>query len=172
MGLELILGIGIVGLLLAYLFFKSNDDKGLGGHFLLRLMLLGCLFGIFVLLGKASMDSTETCELVHNYTDNTYVYGNSLFYENGTARYHWEYEPASTPPGQSDVDQVRLFHIREYKDYDVVCFKNTSANTGVTFYTLTLWIVRLISAYLLIYFFYELFLWLSKIIKGKRGRTK
>ena len=170
MGLELILGIGIVGLLLAYLFFKSNDDKGLGGHFLLRLMLLGCLFGIFVLLGKASMDSTETCELVNNYTDNTYVYGNSLFFENDTPRYHWEYEEQSLQP--QTKDEIRLFHVREYKDYDVVCFKNTSANTGVTFYTLTLWIVRLISAYLLIYFFYELFLWLSKIIKGKRGRTK
>lgn len=139
MGLELIIGIGFVGLLLAYLFFKSNDDKGIGGHFLLRLMLLGCLFGVFVLLGKAGLDSTQSCELVtiSEFDDNTH--------------------PNNT---------TKTFF------YDTICYSNTEANTGLTFYRLTLWIVRLISAYLLIYFFYELFLWLSKIIKGRRGRSK
>jgi hypothetical protein len=139
MGLELIFGIGFVGLLLAYLFFKSNDDKGVGGHFLLRLMLLGCLFGVFVLLGKASLDSSESCELVMTgqFDDNTH--------------------PNNT---------IKTF------SYDVVCYSKTEANTGLTFYRLTLWIVRLISAYFLIYFFYELFLWLSKIIRGRRGRSR
>ena len=170
MGLELIIGIGITGLLLAYLFFKSNDDKGVGGHFLLRLMLLGCLFGVFVLLGKAGLDSNEVCELVNNYTDDTYIYGNSLFYENNTPTYHWEYEEQSLQP--QTKDEIRLFHVRKYKDYDVICYSKTTANTGLTFYRLNLWLVRLISAYLLIYFLYELFLWLSKIIKGRRGRAR
>lgn len=134
MSLELIIGIGITGLLLAYLFFKSNDDKGVGGHFLLRLMLLGCLFGVFVLLGKAGLDSTQSCDLkIMN---------------------------------ETTMNETTTFN------YDTICYSSTQANTGLTFYRLNLWIVRLISAYLLIYFFYELFLWLSKIIKGRRGRAR
>lgn len=170
MSYVLIAGLGIVGFLLAYLFFNFGKDEISQKHYLLRLLLIGCLFGVFVLIGKAALDSSETCELVHNYTDNVYVYGNSLFYTNGTPRYHWEYEEQSLQP--QEKEDIRLFHIYEYKDYERVCFKNNDASTGLTFYRLTLWIVRLISAYILVYLFYEIFMYLNAIIRGKRGRSR
>lgn len=132
MTLTLIIAIASVGFLLAYLFFKTGEEYD--KHFLLRLLLLGCLFGIFVLLGKVGLDSQNTCDLVMN---ETLVDGNLSTY-----------------------------------NYEAVCYDNTQYNTGLTFYKLTLWIVRLLSAYILIYFFYELFMWLSKVIRGVRGRSR
>jgi hypothetical protein len=132
MTLTLIIAIASVGFLLAYLFFKTGEEYD--KHFLLRLLLLGCLFGIFVLLGKVGLDSQNTCDLVMN---ETLVDGNLSTYS-----------------------------------YEAVCYDVTQYNTGLTFYKLTLWIVRLLSAYILIYFFYELFMWLSKVIRGVRGRSR
>lgn len=129
----LMAGLGIVGFLLAYLFFNFGKDEISQKHYLLRLLLIGCLFGVFVLIGKVGLDSGVTCELVVNNT-----------YENNT--------------------------IINY-EYERVCFDNTDASTGLTFYNLTLWIVRLISSYILIYLFYEIFMYMRKIISGKRGRS-
>jgi len=137
MGLELIIAIGAVGFLLSYLFFKTDKDNS-KAHLLLRLLLLGCLFGVFVLLGKAGLDSANNCDLVINRT--------------------------------VDLDDGLGNHNVSYF-YDTVCYSNTEANTSLTFYNLTLWIVRLISVYLLVYFFYELFIWISDMIRGQRGRS-
>jgi len=126
----LIAGLGIIGFLLAYLFFKFEDKQ----HELLRLLLLGCLFGVFVLVGKVGLDSNNDCELVVN---STYEVNTTLFF-----------------------------------DYKTVCHSVSESNTGLTFYKLTMWIVRLISGYLLIYLFYYIFKWFSRIISGKRGRSK
>lgn len=138
MSLALIVSIGLVGLLVSYLFFKTGTEV-YDKHFLLRLLLLGVLFGVFVLLGKAGLDSTQTCDLVLNGS-----------FENHSA----------TP------------NVTTTFSYDTVCYDNTQSTTGFTFYKLTLWIVRLLSAYILIYIFYEVFIWLSGVISGRRGRSK
>lgn len=126
----LVAGIGIIGFLLAYLFFKLEDDK----HQFLRLLMLGCLFGVFVLVGKVSLDSGVVCSLT---LSNTTEFNSTIFFEYGT-----------------------------------VCHSVSEANTGLTFYKLTLWIVRLLSAYLLIFLFWRIFKWTSDWIGGKRGRSK
>ena len=169
MSMTIIIGIGIVGFLLAYLFFNFGKDEISQKHYLLRLLLLGCLFGVFILLGKATLDANQECELVHNYTKNDYQYGNNFTYPNGTATYHWDYSASGVPPTADKG--VFLFHVYEYKDYDVVCYDKSGTNTASIFYGLTLWIVRLISAYILVYLFYEIFMWLSRIVSGKRGRS-
>jgi hypothetical protein len=128
--MELIIGMGIVGFLLAYLFYQGEDKT----HLLLRILMLGALFGIFVLIGKAGLDADTSCELVVN----------STLVE----------------------DNLTIF------SYDPVCYQITSSNTASTFYKVTLWIVRLISLYLVIYFIYEVFKWFAKIISGKYGRSK
>jgi hypothetical protein len=128
--MELIIGMGIVGFLLAYLFFQGEDKT----HLLLRILMLGALFGIFVLIGKAGLDSNTSCELLVNAS---VVDGNSTSFT---------YEP--------------------------VCYQITQSNTASIFYNITLWIVRLISLYLVIYFIYEVFKWFARILSGKYGRTK
>lgn len=130
----LMAGLGIVGFLLAYLFFNFGKDEISQKHYLLRLLLIGCLFGVFVLIGKVGLDSSVTCDLLP-----------SKSFENST---------------------VITF------EYERVCFDNTDSNTGLTFYRLTLWIVRLISAYILVYLFYEIFMYFNRMIRGKRGRSK
>jgi len=133
MGLELIIGLGIVGGLLAYLFFRMSEKELYDKHFLLRLLLLGCLFGVFILVGKVGLDSMTQCTVE---VSNSTVDGGVTSFE-----------------------------------YEQFCFE-TPETTGLTFYKLTLWIVRLISAYILVYLFYEIFLWLRDLIKGIRGRSK
>lgn len=166
----LLIGLGVIGFLLAYLFFNFGKDEISQKHYLLRLLLIGCLFGVFVLIGKAGFDSTQTCELVNNYTDTVHMYGNNFTYENGTATYHWDYAASGVPPTADKG--VFLFHKKEYKEFDVVCFESDLNNTANTFYVLTLWIVRLISSYILVYLFYEIFIYMRNIIAGKRGRSK
>lgn len=170
MSLSLIIGIGLVGFLLAYLFFNFGKDELSQKHYLLRLLLLGCLFGIFILLGKASFDADQSCELVHNYTKMNYQYGNNFTYENGSATYHWDYDASGVPP--TTDKGVFLFHIYEYKDYDVECFSLSDSNTGLTFYKLTLWIVRLLVSYILVYLIYEIFMYFNNLIRGNHGRSK
>lgn len=170
MNMVLMVGLGFVGFLLAYLFFNFGKDEISQKHYLLRLLLLGCLFGVFVLIGKAGLDSSQTCELVNNFTDQQHVYGNNFSYSNGTATYHWDYAASGIPPTADKG--VFLFHIKEYKYYDVVCFESDPNKTGNTFYVLTLWIVRLISAYILVYLFYEIFMYMKNMINGKYGRSK
>ena len=130
----LMAGLGIVGFLLAYLFFNFGKDEIGQKHYLLRLLLIGCLFGVFVLIGKVGLDSSNVCELV--------VTGS---YENSTVIHY---------------------------DYDTVCYDSTENNTHNTFYLLTLWIVRLISAYIMVYLFYEIFTYMRDMIAGRRGRSK
>jgi hypothetical protein len=129
--IELIIGLGIVGFLIAYLFFQSKDEKE---HLLLRILLLGILFGVFVLIGKASLDSTTQCSLELN---QTVTDGNTTNYS-----------------------------------YAPICYSVTENTTALTFYKVTLWIVRLISLYLLVYFIWHVWKWFSAIISGKYGRAK
>lgn len=159
-------GLGIVGFLLVFMFFKFENKQ----HEFLRLLLLGCLFGVFILLGKTAIDGTETCELVNNYTYNSHIYGNNFTYPNGTATYHWDYAGSGVPPTADEG--VFLFHLWEEKDFEVICYTNTSSNTANTFYKLTLWIVRLITGYLLVYLIWYIFGWVKEVISGKRGRAK
>jgi uncharacterized membrane protein YbhN (UPF0104 family) len=139
LSLTLVLAIAAVGFLVSYLFFKTEDNEEYNHHFLLRLLLLGVLFGVFVLLGKAGIDSGTSCDLV--------VVN--------------KYDDHSVNP---DVNVTYT--------YDTICYSNTDANTAVTFYTLTLWLVRLLTAYILIYFLYEVFKYFERIVRGKRGRSK
>lgn len=139
MNIVLMVGLGLVGFLLAYLFFNFGKDEISQKHYLLRLLLLGCLFGVFVLIGKAGLDSNTTCELVHNYSFIDHIHGNDFY---------------------------------EYKEYDVVCYESDPNKTSNTFYVLTLWIVRLISSYILVYLFYEIFMYMRNMINGKYGRSK
>ena len=132
----LLVGLGFIGFLLAYLFFNFGKDEISQKHYLLRLLLIGCLFGVFVLIGKAGLDSTQTCN---------HVLSNMTLVENNT---------------------VELY------DYETLCYESDPNNTAKTFYVLTLWIVRLISAYILVYLFYEIFIYMRNIISGKRGRSK
>ena len=126
----LIAGLGIIGFLLAYLFFKFEDKQ----HELLRLLLLGCLFGVFVLVGKVGLDSNNRCELLLS--------------------------------NQTVSDGVTVF------EYESLCYEVSESNSGLVFYKLTMWIVRLISGYLLVYLFYYIFKWFSRLVSGKRGRSK
>lgn len=135
MNLILMIGLGLVGFLLAYLFFNFGKDEISQKHYLLRLLLLGCLFGVFVLIGKAGLDSTETCD---NLLSNTTLVEN---------------------------DTVELYN------YEVVCYESDPNNTASTFYLLTLWIVRLISLYILVYLFYEILSYFARMINSRRGRS-
>lgn len=128
--IELILALGIVGFLVAYLFFQNKEDN----HVALRILMLGVLFGIFILLGKAGIDSTTECEPVLNQT----------VVNNLTTTY----------------------------SYDTFCYQKTKSNTASILYKVTLWLVRLLGLYLLVYFIWEFFKWFSQIISGKYGRTK
>ena len=166
MNLVLMIGVGIVGFLLAYLFFKLDDNK----HQFLRLLLLGCLFGVFILAGKVGLDSNNVCELVPNYTKTNYQYGNNFTYSNGTATYHWDYAASGVPPTADKG--VFLFHVYEYNEYEVICYNMSEANTSVVFYKLNMWIIRIISAYLLVFLIFKVFMWSREYIGGKRGRAK
>lgn len=137
MSLELIIGLGIVGFLLAYLFFKSGDDYQ--EHVLLRILLLGLLFGVFILIGSAGLDSTTSCDVIIS--------------------------------NQTEYEVVGNATVTEFS-YDTLCYEKGSDNTALSFYQLTLWIVRLVSTYLIIYLVYKIFLWTRDVIGGKRGRTK
>jgi len=125
----LMFGVGIVGVLLAYMFFKFENQN----HEILRLLLLGCMISIFVLIGKVGLDSGNSCDLVLN---NTYEVNTTIYF-----------------------------------NYSTVCYDNTEANTGVTFYKLTLWIVRLISAYITVYLIWYVFKWLRNIINNRQMRN-
>jgi hypothetical protein len=132
LSLSVILAIGAFGFLISYLFFKT-EGEGYGHHFLLRLLLLGILFGVFVLLGSSAMDASRDCQWLVTEINTT---GDPHDYSN-------QYVCLDEPKGYA-----------------------------VTFYKLTLWTIRLLAVYLLIYFLYEVFMYFSRVVSGKRGRSK
>lgn len=57
-------------------------------------------------------------------------------------------------------------------NYESFCYESVSTNTAELFYISTLWIVRLLGSALIIWLFYQIFVYLDSIIRGKRGRNK
>ena len=69
--LTLIIGMSIILVMLVYMFFKfgdikdtSEDGDGDGGgnsHFLLQIIILVFIFGLFLLIGKVAIDDRDNC---------------------------------------------------------------------------------------------------------------
>lgn len=140
MSLALVVGIGIVTFIAAYMLFQLGqrpDDEsnkegneqsnknysGTGKHFLLQLLLLFFIAGGVLLIGKAGID--QTCDVV---VVNETVSGNTTI-----------------------------------NSYDQQCFDN-QASTALTFYKGTLWFVRLLFAYVFFYFLYEVLVYLGWVV--------
>ena len=138
----LLLSATVIGLFLWLIIFKSEEEFR-KKHFLLRLLLLGCLFGVLIIIGKIALDSTHVCSLVTNETLVGVNYNGS---------------------------DIQDFTFNEY--YDTVCFEADPNSTAVSFFKLVTWIIRLFGAYILIYALYEVFMYLRRLLKGIRGRTK
>jgi hypothetical protein len=74
MNIVLMSGMGIVGFLLIFMFFKLGEGEK--KHYLLQLLMLGFILGIFVLIGKASLDSNDYSYCSWNMKNYTSVGGN------------------------------------------------------------------------------------------------
>lgn len=104
--------LAVVAAIIAYVTFQVDGEE----HGLLQGLFIFILLSMVVLVGKAGLDGSDTCNVVvRNTTDS----GNY--------------------------------------QYDRVCFDNTDG-TADTFYTVTLWIWRLASLYIVLYLIYQ-FLW-------------
>lgn len=80
---ELVLVLGLLGVTFALiaLFFKLSQDKD-NTHFLLQLIFLGFIIGLFVLISKTTMDYKDNCDWLvnstnYNATTNTTYYNHS-----------------------------------------------------------------------------------------------
>lgn len=59
--LTLLVALGIFGFMLLFMFFKLRSDGQESEHFLLQLLVLGFLLGVFVLIGKVGLDDKDFC---------------------------------------------------------------------------------------------------------------
>lgn len=59
--LTLLMALGIFGFMLLFMFFKLRSDGQESEHFLLQLLVLGFLLGVFVLIGKVGLDDKDFC---------------------------------------------------------------------------------------------------------------
>ena len=144
MSMELIFGLGMVLLVLAYLFIKLGEKEQ--SHMVLQLLLLGFMVGCFIIIGKAGIDSNCNIELVN--TSETYVYGGNF-----SGSIHWDEKHASLHPEFNPADDpIYLFHRETTYNYDEVCEDD---NTETIFYNFLLWLSRIIIAYIIIYYIYE-----------------
>jgi len=150
MSMELLVGIGIVLFVLTYLFIKLGEKDN--PHIYLQLLLLGFMVGLFIIVGKAGIDAN--CEMKLNNTEEIYKYGDNF------TGYHWDYDYDSPKPNTAPF----LFH--KYIDYNYieVCEDD---NTEVIFYKFLVWISRIIVAYIIIYYLYEVLKYFSIIGGGK-----
>lgn len=65
MGVDLIFAIGVSAFLLIFLFSKLDDKE----HFGLRLLILGFMFYLLILVGKAAIDEQDHCiDFIKNQT--------------------------------------------------------------------------------------------------------
>jgi len=128
--MELIIALGIVSFLVMYLALNLDQE-----HFFLKFFLVGFVFVFLFLIPSAVLDSQENCEIVLNYTEDTYIYGNNY------SGYIEEDE---------DFDDVNLFHKNQTYTYQQVCF--TDANdTNITFLKTIGWLYRIFITYILVY---------------------
>lgn len=137
--LALIIGIGIICFLLLYLSF--NLDKS---HTLLKILLFFLFLGALNLIPKAIIDNYDTCELVLNETQTSYIYGKNY------TSYHWDYSSPTTPP----YTTVSLFHENTTYTYSEVCITNTK-ETGNMLLRLSLFIWYICISYMLLYLVWE-----------------
>lgn len=154
MSLALIVGLGIFCLILLY-FSNSLAVE----HTILKILAYFFIFTALLLLGKALVDSGETCELVLNGTTEIYIYGNNF------DGYHWDGYNI-TAPSQIDKEAF-LFHKNITNTYDTICYDNNTFNTGVFSYRLFLGFFVLFCIYVFFYFSYNVLNWAGKGYKKK-----
>lgn len=80
MAIGILIGIGVTMFLLVYIMFKikTDVDANTQNHFLLQLIILFFIIGLFALLGKATLDESINCEWI---VDNSTVNNNVTTYE-------------------------------------------------------------------------------------------
>ena len=156
MSFELIAGIGIVLFVLSYLFIKLGEKEQ--SHMVLQLFLLGFIVGGFLILGKAGIDAN--CEIKLNDTRETYKYGDNF------TDYHWDqYIVGDEPTFHPNDDVAFIFH--RYVDYNYVEVCEDD-NTETIFYRFLVWISRIIVAYIIVYYIYEVLKYFSLIGGGSK----
>jgi len=144
--------------ILSYLFIKLGERDGT--HFVLQLLILGFIMGVLLLVGKATIDAN--CEMKLNETKSIYEYGDNF------TDYHWDsYIPEDYPIFHPNDDTAFLFHVDTTYHYAKVC---ETDNTENTFYKLMLWFNRIVVAYIILYFIYEVLIHFGKI--GRMGKKK
>ena len=72
----LLASIGIFGFLLLFMFFKLGENKE-NNHYILQLVVLGFLLGLFVLIGKTALDEKNYC--AWNVVNSTTTNGVNLY---------------------------------------------------------------------------------------------
>jgi len=150
--IETIIALGVVLFVLLYISFNLEKE-----HFILQLFLLFISLFVLILIPKAALDMGNDCETVLNSTSEIYEYGNNF------SGYHWDYDAGTAPDGPQ-LDAY-LFHREISYTYTENCLGNNATET--TFYKLVMWIVRIISTYIVFYFLFSVFFWL-----GKNGKNK
>jgi ABC-type thiamin/hydroxymethylpyrimidine transport system permease subunit len=77
----IVASLGVVGAILAFMFFKLGERED-GKHYALQVIILAFILGVVVLLGKTSVDYQDNCSwLVSNSTSVGF-----------TTNYHYSYE--------------------------------------------------------------------------------
>ena len=139
--LSLVIGMGIVVFLMIYLSSQLDET-----HNILKLFLM--IMGIFMLLYIPATLIVEDCEILLNYTHESYQYGDNY------TGYHWEYND----PSQPDLNALggNLFHRNITYTYDKYCF-DPENSTAQNFYKTYVWITRFFLTYFFIYLIYWFF---------------
>ena len=59
----LLASIGVFSFLLLFMFFKLGENKE-KNHYILQLIILGFLMGLFVIIGKNAIDEKDYCIII------------------------------------------------------------------------------------------------------------
>jgi hypothetical protein len=115
------LGMGIVGFLLIFMFFKLGENEK--KHYLLQLLMLGFILGIFVLIGKAGLDTNDYSYCSWNMKNYTMTGGN-------VTNMNYAFECPSNPPSTAGtfyktttwIMRVTIIYLFIYYFYELMMY--------------------------------------------------
>lgn len=116
MNIVLMLGLGITGFLLIFMFFKLGDPERKHEHIFLQLILLGFILSVFVLIGKASLDTDDYAYCSWNLNNYTSSGGNVT-----DMNYAFEC-PSTTPNTATTFYKLSLWIMRITITYLVIYY--------------------------------------------------
>ena len=161
MSLLLLLSVLVTIIILLVLFVKLGDsDKT--EHWVLQFLVLGFIVGLVIIVGKIGLDSNQICNWNMNDTStvNNYTFG--CYNSTGHLIYNLSNCTANAEP----------LLLNSYTNYSITYDCETSSSqTGFTFYKTILWFVRVVAAYIIIFFIVEIyrFFWLKNRRKNDRS---